>query len=47
MFWDYDTYGKEAWVDLAEYERRMRNGRDRTRRYRARKKGLDIQEIII
>lgn len=40
VFWDYDTYGKESWIEVVEYERRMRNGRDRTRRYRARKKGL-------
>ena len=40
VFWDYSTYGVEMWIEAAEYERRMRGGRERTRRYRARKKGL-------
>jgi len=38
VFWDYDTYGKESWLDIAEYERRKSGGRERTRLYRARKK---------
>jgi hypothetical protein len=47
MFWDYDTYGKESWIEVTEYERRMQNGRERTRRFRARQKhnkGLNQDE---
>ena len=39
-FWDYNSYGKGIWIDVAEYERRKKESRERTRRYRARKKGL-------
>ena len=38
VFWDYNTYGRETWIELAEYERRKSDSRERTKRYRARKK---------
>ena len=40
VFWDYNTYGREVWIELAEYERRKSDSRERTRRYRERKNGL-------
>jgi hypothetical protein len=40
VFWDYNTYGREVWIELAEYERRKSDSRERTRRYRERKNGF-------
>jgi hypothetical protein len=40
VFWHYNTYGREVWIELAEYERRKSDSRERTRRYRERKNGL-------